>query len=99
MKADVTEPKSCFGQVFKFKLGSFSVIKEVHGAKAHPCPKLKTRPRFCPPSLGLSMESAKWKHFKRCFGQGFYFELSSLIDSQIVVQCMSTSRVKTIALS
>jgi hypothetical protein len=48
--------KVVWGQVFHFKLDSFAVIKEVHGAKARPCLKLKTRPRFYPASLSLSMD-------------------------------------------
>ncbi len=47
------EPKSCFGRVFHFKLGSFSFANEVHGANACPCLTLKTRPRFCPADLSL----------------------------------------------
>ena len=32
VKANGREPKSCFGQVFNFKLDSFALLKEVHGA-------------------------------------------------------------------
>ncbi len=31
------DPKSCFGQIFHFKLGRFSVMKEVHVSNTHPC--------------------------------------------------------------
>jgi hypothetical protein len=42
-KASGRVPKSCLGWVFHFKLGSFSVTKEVDGANARPCLKLKTQ--------------------------------------------------------
>jgi len=41
-------PSSCFGRVFYFKLGSFSVKRDVYG-------KLKTQARFCPTSSSLSI--------------------------------------------
>ncbi len=52
-KANEGKPKSCLGQVFHFKLGSFALLAELHGADARPYIKLKTRPRFCPASLSL----------------------------------------------
>jgi hypothetical protein len=39
-KANRKELKSVFGQVFHFKLVSFSVMKKVLGANIHPCLKL-----------------------------------------------------------
>jgi hypothetical protein len=38
------ETKSCPGLVFHLKLGTFSAIKEVHGANACPCLRLKSIP-------------------------------------------------------
>jgi hypothetical protein len=58
-KANRIEPKSCSGLVLHFKLDSFVVIKEVHGANKRPCLNLKTRPRFCPVSLSLYMIDPK----------------------------------------
>jgi len=50
------------GQVFLFKLGSFYVMKEVLDTNTGPCLKLKTRRRFCPPSLSLPlMKDNNWK--------------------------------------
>jgi len=54
-KANGWEPISCLGRVFHFRLGSFVVIREVHGANARYRLKLKTRSRCCPVSLSLSM--------------------------------------------
>ncbi len=48
-------PEVVSGQVFHFKLGSFSIVKEVHVAKAHSCLKLKTWLGLSPTCLNLSM--------------------------------------------
>jgi hypothetical protein len=45
----------CLSQVFHFKFSIFAFIKEVRGTNTHPCINLKTQPRFCPPSLSLTM--------------------------------------------
>ncbi len=58
-KIEREEPKSCWCQ---FKLGSFDVLKEVYGVKAHLNLMLKTRPRFCPASSSLSIDKFKMKH-------------------------------------
>ncbi len=36
-KANGRKPKSCLGRVVRFKLGSFSIIKEVSRANVRPC--------------------------------------------------------------
>jgi hypothetical protein len=54
-KAIVGEPKSSFGRVFNFKLGCFVMCAIVRYTQARPSPELKTRPRFRPVSLHLSM--------------------------------------------
>ncbi len=41
-KANGREPKSCLGQVFRFKLVRFAVVKEVRNVNMHQCLKLKT---------------------------------------------------------
>jgi hypothetical protein len=48
MKANGREPKSCLGRVFNFKLGLIHARLSL---------ELKTRPRFRPVSLSLSMAS------------------------------------------
>jgi hypothetical protein len=53
-KENGSEPKSCLGRVFNFKLDSFADMNELYGANAKPCLKLKLGPRFCPASLSLS---------------------------------------------
>jgi hypothetical protein len=55
MLANGREPKSCLGQLFNFKLGSFAVWEDVRDANARPHLKLKTQPRFHPARLSLSM--------------------------------------------
>ncbi len=65
------EFKSCLGQIFHFKLGCFSVMVRTH---THDWMKLKTWPRFCPPSLSLSMANinkhqlnlSRWCNFIIC---------------------------------
>jgi hypothetical protein len=47
------EPK--LGQVFNFKLASFAIMKEMHGAIVCPYLKLKTWPGFCPAGLTWSV--------------------------------------------
>ncbi len=47
--------ESSLGLVFYFGLGSFSLLKEILGANARPYLNLKTRTRFCPVSLSLSV--------------------------------------------
>ncbi len=51
-EANGTGHKNCLDQVFHFRIGSFSVMKEVLGANVHPYLKLKFWPRFYPTSLG-----------------------------------------------
>ncbi len=48
VKGNRREPLRCLGLFFYFKLGSFSVMKEVHCADVRPCLKLKAWPRFRP---------------------------------------------------
>jgi hypothetical protein len=38
------EPKSCFGQVFNFKIGCFVVKRVLHGIHTCPYLELKTQP-------------------------------------------------------
>ncbi len=54
-KANGREPKGCWGQVFNFKLGHFVIHAIAWYIQAHPTLELKTRQRFCPVSLSLSM--------------------------------------------
>ncbi len=49
------EPRSCLGQVFNCKLGSFTDETKNVAACKWPLWKLQTRPRFCPLSWSLSM--------------------------------------------
>jgi hypothetical protein len=53
-KANRTEPKSCLGQVFKFKLGCFVMCTIACHIQAWPSLELKTRPTYHPVSLSLS---------------------------------------------
>jgi hypothetical protein len=56
-KAHGREPKSGLGQVFNIKLGYFAMYALAQHIQARPSLELKTRPRFCPVSLSLSMAS------------------------------------------
>ncbi len=47
--------ESSLGLVFYFGLGSFSLLIEMFGANARPHQNLKTRTRFHPARLSLSM--------------------------------------------
>ncbi len=57
VKANRREPKSCLGWVFNFKSGCFVICTIAWPIKARPSLELKTRPRFRPVSLSLSMMS------------------------------------------
>jgi hypothetical protein len=48
-------PERCFDQVFRFKLGRFTLLQRTFVKSTLPLLKLKTRPRFCPVRLSLSM--------------------------------------------
>ncbi len=48
VKANGSEPKSCLGRVFNFKLDCFVMYAIERHIQAHPSLELKTRPRFCP---------------------------------------------------
>jgi hypothetical protein len=54
-KANGREPKSCLGRVFNFMLGCFVMCTIAWPIQVRPSLKWKTRPRFCPVSLSLSM--------------------------------------------
>jgi hypothetical protein len=54
-KSNGREPKSCLARVFNFKLGRFVMSAMARYRRTHPHLKLKTRPRFSPVSLSLSM--------------------------------------------
>ncbi len=54
--ANARKPKSCLGQVFNFKSGCFVIHTIAWFTQAQLSLELKTRPRCCPVSLGLSME-------------------------------------------
>jgi hypothetical protein len=54
-KAIGREPKSCLGQVFNFKLGCFVRCTIAWPIQVRPSLQWKTRPRFRPVSLSLSM--------------------------------------------
>jgi hypothetical protein len=47
--------KAVWPKFLHFKLGRFSVMKEVHGANVCPNLKLKIGPKYFPASLSLSM--------------------------------------------
>jgi hypothetical protein len=51
--------------VFHLKLGSFSVMKEVYGARARPSLIMKTQRRFCPVILTLTMYQTREVHIYR----------------------------------
>jgi hypothetical protein len=54
-KANGREPKSRLGRVFNFKLGCFVVRTIAWPIQVQPSLQWKTRPRFRPVSLSLSM--------------------------------------------
>jgi hypothetical protein len=58
LKANRSEPKSCLCRVFIFELGCFVMSAKAGPIQAGPISELKTRPRFRPVSLSLSMSSA-----------------------------------------
>ncbi len=58
-KADGREPKSCLSRVFNFKLGCFVMCTIPWPIQAWPSLEWKTRPKFSPVSLSLSMPEAK----------------------------------------
>ncbi len=60
MKAIGREPKSCLGRVFNFKLVRFVMFSIAWPLQARQSLELKTRPRFCPAGLSLSMNKAKF---------------------------------------
>jgi hypothetical protein len=55
-KANGREPKTGLGRVFNFKLGCLDDVRVVIYADARQHLQLKTRPRFSPVSLSLSMD-------------------------------------------
>jgi hypothetical protein len=57
-KANGREPKSCLGRVFNFKLDCFVVYNCMAYIQVLPSLQWKTRPRFRPVSLSLSMTRA-----------------------------------------
>jgi hypothetical protein len=61
-KASRREPKTCLARVFNFKLDSFGDVKYVPGTHACTHLKLKTRPRFRPVGLGLSVATVILVH-------------------------------------
>jgi hypothetical protein len=54
-KVNRREPKSCLVQVLPFMLGHLVMHAIARHIQARPNLELKTRPRFCPVSLSLSM--------------------------------------------
>ncbi len=58
-KANGREPKSCLGRVFNFKFGCFVMCTVACPIQARPSLELKTRPRFRPVSLSLTMTTIK----------------------------------------
>jgi hypothetical protein len=56
IKANGREPKTGFGRVFNSKLGCFDDVRVLVYADACPHLLLKTRSRFSPVSLSLSMD-------------------------------------------
>ncbi len=59
VKDNGREPKSCLGQVFNFKLGCLVMCTIAWPIQAWPSLELKTRLRFRPISLSLSMSKVK----------------------------------------
>jgi hypothetical protein len=55
VKANGRVNKTCLGRVFNYKLGCFGDVHVLNYVDACPHLKLKTRPRFSPVSLSLSM--------------------------------------------
>jgi hypothetical protein len=55
-KVNRREPKTGLGWVFNFKLGCFDDVRVLIYADARPHLQLKTRARFSPVSLSLSMD-------------------------------------------
>ncbi len=55
MKANGRESESCLGPVFNFKLGRLVMHAIALHIQARPSLELKTRPRFRPVSISLSM--------------------------------------------
>ncbi len=49
------------GRVFNFKLDSFGVVKDDHGTLACTHLMLKTRPRFRPVGLSLSLAESSFR--------------------------------------
>jgi hypothetical protein len=62
-KANGREPKTGLDRVFNFKVGCFDDVRVLIYADVHPHLQLKTRPRFSPVSLSLSMAECL-----ACFG-------------------------------
>ncbi len=54
-KANGREPKTCLSRLFHFKFGCFNDVHGLMYADARPHLLLKTRPRFSPVSLSLTM--------------------------------------------
>jgi len=54
-KANGREPTTCLGRVFNYKLGCFESVHAFTYVDTHPHLELKTRPRFSPVSLCLSL--------------------------------------------
>ncbi len=74
-KANGREPKSCLGQVINFKLGRHSIMYAVgQHVQALLSLELKTRLRFHPVSLSLSMKMTS----SSCLGVYEDFCLSTL---------------------
>jgi hypothetical protein len=55
-KANGREPKSCMGGVFHFKLGCLDMCTIAWPVQVQTSLEWKTRPKFCPVSLSLSMQ-------------------------------------------
>jgi hypothetical protein len=59
VKVNGREPKSCLARVFNFKLGCFVMCTIARPIHAWPSLELKTRLRFSPIRLSLSMSKVK----------------------------------------
>ncbi len=81
------EPKSCLGQFFNFKLGHYVIRAIAWHIQACPTLELKTRPRFCPVSLSLSMSLVTWAVYAKqpCSKTGDKSFCFSLVFGQIGV--------------
>ncbi len=79
VKANRREPKTGLGQVFNFRLGCFDDVSVLIYADTHPRLQLKTRTRFSPLSLSLSMTKLHQRKYSLSNSCLTYCILSSIM--------------------